>query len=130
MVGALSSSNPEDDGHLWCGDLESSKGRAADAAAYSAIETAERKVSRVPGERAQHIKGKSTALSEENKERERERDCFDHDDDAQQVCHRCGSNVHTVRKRGTPKFFDNYHRPVCATSSCLDNKKHGDINSA
>ena len=74
MVGALSSSNPEDDGHLWRGDLESGKGRACDTAAHSAIETAERNVSRLPGERVQHIKHKSTALSEENKERERERE--------------------------------------------------------
>ena len=95
-----------DDGHLWRGDLESGKGRACDTAAHSAIETAERNVSRLPGERVQHIKHKSTALSEKYKERERERererDCFDHGDDAQQVCHRCGSNVYTVRKRGRP----------------------------
>ena len=56
-----------DDGHIWRGDLESGKGRAADTAAHSATETAERKVSRLPSERVQHIKGKS--LSEENKER-------------------------------------------------------------
>ena len=33
-------------------------------------------------------------------------------------------------EKGTPEFFDNYHRPVCATSGCPDNKKHRDINSA
>ena len=77
-----------DDGHIWRGDLESGKGRAADTAAHSATETAERKVSRLPSERVQHIKGKS--FSEENKERQRET-CFDHDGDVQQACHICDS---------------------------------------
>ena len=33
-------------------------------------------------------------------------------------------------ERGTREFFDNYHRPICATSGCPNNKKHHDINSA
>ena len=47
----------------------------------------------------------------------------------QQVCHRCGS-MFIQHEKKTRDFFDNYHRPVCATRGCPNNKMYRDMNSA